>query len=118
MAERASTPSARSGRSPGELPVATLRLGGIYGPGQNGMVRLLRGTVHRVARRYVSNRIHVYDIAQAIGARARRADGLFNVWTTNGVAERNRPPQRSPRDRSTGNLLCRGQGFFAAGLGF
>jgi nucleoside-diphosphate-sugar epimerase len=64
-----------------KLPVAILRLGGIYGPGQNGMVRLLRGTVHRVAKPgHVSNRIHVYDIAQAIDAAfARRADGLFNV---------------------------------------
>ncbi len=63
------------------LPVAILRLGGIYGPGQNGMVRLLRGTVHRVAKAgHVSNRIHVYDIAQAIDAAlARRADGLFNI---------------------------------------
>src|SRR5712692_5553720 len=26
-----------------KLPVAILRLGGIYGPGQNGMIRLLRG---------------------------------------------------------------------------
>ena len=61
--------------------VAILRLGGIYGPGQNGMVRLLRGTVHRIAKPgHVSNRIHVYDIAQAIEAAfARRADGVFNV---------------------------------------
>jgi nucleoside-diphosphate-sugar epimerase len=64
-----------------KLPVAILRLGGIYGPGQNGMVRLLRGTAHRVAKPgHVSNRIHVYDIAQAIDAAfARRADGVFNV---------------------------------------
>jgi nucleoside-diphosphate-sugar epimerase len=63
------------------LPVAILRLGGIYGPGQNGMVRLLRGTAQRVAKAgHVSNRIHVYDIAQAIDAAfARRADGVFNV---------------------------------------
>jgi nucleoside-diphosphate-sugar epimerase len=64
-----------------QLPVAILRLGGIYGPGRNGMVRLLRGGVHRVAKPgHVSNRIHVYDIAQTIDAAfARRADGLFNV---------------------------------------
>ena len=64
-----------------ELPVAILRLGGIYGPGRNGMVRLLRGTVQRVAKPgHVSNRIHVADIAQAIDAAcARRADGVFNV---------------------------------------
>src|SRR5262249_27410168 len=57
------------------LPVAILRLGGIYGPGQNAMVRLLRGTVHRIAKPgHVSNRVHVYDIAQAIDAAfARRA---------------------------------------------
>ncbi len=63
------------------LPVAILRLGGIYGPGQNAMVRLLRGTAHRVAKPgHVSNRIHVDDIAQAIDAAfARRADGVFNV---------------------------------------
>jgi len=63
------------------LPVAILRLGGIYGPGQNAMVRLLRGTVHRIAKPgHVSNRIHVYDIAGAIDAAfARRADGVFNV---------------------------------------
>jgi nucleoside-diphosphate-sugar epimerase len=63
------------------IPVAILRLGGIYGPGQNGMVRLLRGTVHRVAKPgHVSNRIHVYDIAQAIDAVfARRANGVCNL---------------------------------------
>jgi nucleoside-diphosphate-sugar epimerase len=63
------------------LPVAILRLGGIYGPGQNGMVRLLRGRVHRIAKPgHVSNRIHVLDIAQAIeAALVRRADGIFNV---------------------------------------
>ena len=64
-----------------QLPVAVLRLGGIYGPGQNGMVRLLRGGVQRVAKpSHVSNRVHVYDIAQAIEAAfARRAEGVFNV---------------------------------------
>ena len=63
------------------LPVAILRLGGIYGPGRNGMVRLLRGIVHRIAKPgHVSNRVHVYDIAQAIDAAfARSAVGVFNV---------------------------------------
>jgi nucleoside-diphosphate-sugar epimerase len=63
------------------LPVAILRLGGTYGPGQNALVRLLHGTVHRVAKPgHVSNRIHVHDIAQAIDAAfARRADGVFNL---------------------------------------
>jgi nucleoside-diphosphate-sugar epimerase len=64
-----------------QLPVAILRLGGIYGPGQNGMVRLIRGGVQRIAKPgHVSNRIHVHDIAQAIDAAfARSADGVFNV---------------------------------------
>jgi nucleoside-diphosphate-sugar epimerase len=64
-----------------QLPVALLRLGGIYGPGQNGMIRLLHGGAHRIAKPgHVSNRIHVADIAQAIDAAfARRADGIFNV---------------------------------------
>jgi nucleoside-diphosphate-sugar epimerase len=63
------------------LPVAILRLGGIYGPGRNAMVRLLRGTVHRIGKSgHVSNRVHVYDIAQAIDAAfARGAEGIFNV---------------------------------------
>jgi nucleoside-diphosphate-sugar epimerase len=63
------------------VPVAILRLGGIYGPGQNGMVRLLRGTVHRIAKPgHVSNRVHVYDIAQAIDAAFElQADGVFNI---------------------------------------
>jgi nucleoside-diphosphate-sugar epimerase len=63
------------------FPVAILRLGGIYGPGRTGMVRLLRGNVQRIVKRaHVSNRIHVSDVAQAIDAAfARRADGVFNV---------------------------------------
>jgi nucleoside-diphosphate-sugar epimerase len=45
------------------------------------MVRLLRGTVHRIGKPgHVSNRVHVYDIAQAIDAAfARGAEGIFNV---------------------------------------
>jgi nucleoside-diphosphate-sugar epimerase len=63
------------------LPVAILRLGGIYGPGRNAMVRLLRGSVQRIAKPgHVSNRVHVYDIAQAIDAAfVRNAEGVFNI---------------------------------------
>jgi nucleoside-diphosphate-sugar epimerase len=63
------------------LPIAILRLGGIYGPDQNNLLRLKRGTVHRVVKPgHVSNRIHVHDIAQAIDAAfAQRANGIFNV---------------------------------------
>jgi nucleoside-diphosphate-sugar epimerase len=67
------------------IPVAILRLGGIYGPGQNAFVRLLAGRAHRINKPgHVSNRIHVADIAQAIDAAfARRFGGIVNV--TDGV---------------------------------
>jgi nucleoside-diphosphate-sugar epimerase len=62
-------------------PVAVLRLGGIYGPGQNACVRLLAGRAHRIDKPgHVSNRIHVADIAQAIDAAFTRGfDGVVNV---------------------------------------
>src|SRR5262245_12997793 len=51
------------------VPVAVLRLAGIYGPGQNALTRLLAGRAHRVAKPgHVLNRVHVADIAQAIDA--------------------------------------------------
>jgi nucleoside-diphosphate-sugar epimerase len=64
-----------------KLPVAIMRLGGIYGPGQNAMIRLQRGAAHRVAKSgHVSNRVHVFDVAQAIEAAfERRIDGIVNV---------------------------------------
>jgi nucleoside-diphosphate-sugar epimerase len=64
-----------------KLPVAVLRLGGIYGPGQNAMIRLQRGTAHRVAKPdHVSNRVHVFDVAQAIDAAfEQHIDGVVNV---------------------------------------
>jgi nucleoside-diphosphate-sugar epimerase len=63
------------------IPVAILRLGGIYGPGQNAFVRLLAGRAHRIDKPgHVSNRIHVADITQAIEAAFRlRQDGVVNV---------------------------------------
>jgi nucleoside-diphosphate-sugar epimerase len=68
------------GRRAGK-PVAFLRLSGIYGPGQNALVQLRRGSAKRIDKPgQVFNRIHVGDIAQAIDAAfARRADGIFNV---------------------------------------
>ncbi len=61
--------------------VASLRLSGIYGPGQNALVQVKRGTAKRIDKPgQVFNRIHVEDIAQAIEACvARNADGAFNV---------------------------------------
>lgn len=62
-------------------PVAILRLSGIYGPGQNALVQVARGSAKRIDRPgQVFNRIHVADIAQAIDAAfARRANGVFNA---------------------------------------
>jgi nucleoside-diphosphate-sugar epimerase len=62
-------------------PVAILRLSGIYGPGQNALVQVARGSAKRIDKPgQVFNRIHVEDIAQAIDAAfAQRADGIFNV---------------------------------------
>jgi len=64
-----------------EKAVAILRLAGIYGPGQNALLQVARGTARRVIKpgQYF-NRIHVTDIAQAIDAAiGRRANGVFNV---------------------------------------
>ncbi len=63
------------------VPIAVLRLAGIYGPGQNALVNLLHGRAKRIVKPgQVFNRIHVADIAQAIDAAfARNADGIFNV---------------------------------------
>lgn len=63
------------------IPVAILRLAGIYGPGRNAFAQISRGDARRIVKPgQVFNRIHVDDIAQAIDAAfARRASGIFNV---------------------------------------
>jgi nucleoside-diphosphate-sugar epimerase len=63
------------------VPIAVLRLAGIYGPGQNTLVALARGKARRIIKPgQIFNRIHVADIAQAIDAAfARRANGVFNI---------------------------------------
>ena len=63
------------------VPVALLRLAGIYGPGRNTFVHLADGTARRLVKPgQVFNRIHVDDIAAVIEAAAeRRARGVFNV---------------------------------------
>ena len=45
------------------------------------MIRLRRGAAHRIAKTgHVSNRVHVFDVAQAIDAAfARRIDGIVNL---------------------------------------
>jgi nucleoside-diphosphate-sugar epimerase len=63
------------------IPVAVLRLAGIYGPGRNALTQIARGDARRVVKPgQVFNRIHVDDIAQAIDAAfARKATGIFNI---------------------------------------
>jgi nucleoside-diphosphate-sugar epimerase len=63
------------------IPVAILRLAGIYGPGQNALVALARGKARLIVKPgQVFNRINVGDIAQAIHAAfARGGAGVFNI---------------------------------------
>ncbi|WP_296572417.1 NAD-dependent epimerase/dehydratase family protein [Phreatobacter sp.] len=64
-----------------DIPVAILRLSGIYGPGQNALVNMARGTARRIIKPgQVFNRIHVDDIAQAVLACfAKGYAGIVNV---------------------------------------
>lgn len=63
------------------VPVAVLRLSGIYGPGRNGFVNLADGSARRLVKPgQVFNRIHVEDISAAVDrAFATGANGLFNI---------------------------------------
>lgn len=63
------------------IPVAVLRLAGIYGPGRNALTQIASGGARRIVKPgQVFNRIHVDDIAQAIDAAlAGGASGIFNV---------------------------------------
>ncbi|MGN6303290.1 MAG: SDR family oxidoreductase [Mesorhizobium sp.] len=63
------------------LPVAVLRLSGIYGPGRNAFVNLRDGTARRLVKPdQVFNRIHREDIAGALRHLAERnLGGVFNV---------------------------------------
>lgn len=63
------------------VPVAVLRLAGIYGPGRNAFVNLADGSAKRVVKAGQKfSRIHVGDIAGAtIAAAAALASGVFNI---------------------------------------
>ena len=63
------------------VPLAILRLSGIYGPGRNAFVNLDNGTARRIVKPgQIFNRIHVDDIAGSLLHLARiEADGVFNV---------------------------------------
>lgn len=63
------------------LPVAILRLSGIYGPGRNAFLNLENGTARRIVKPdQVFNRIHGEDIAGAVWHLAGlEQGGIFNV---------------------------------------
>lgn len=63
------------------IPVASLRLAGIYGPGRNALLSLQAGEARRIDKPgQVFNRIHVDDISAAIEAViAQSFSGIVNV---------------------------------------
>lgn len=62
------------------IPVAIVRLAGIYGPGRGPFEKIRRGTARRIIKPgQIFNRIHVDDIAAIVEAAFKaRADGIFN----------------------------------------
>lgn len=72
------------------IPIALLRLAGIYGPGRNGLVNLEAGKARRIVKPgQVFNRIHVVDIGLITEAMAlRKSSGVFN-----GADNEPAPPQ-------------------------
>jgi nucleoside-diphosphate-sugar epimerase len=63
------------------IPLAILRLSGIYGPGRNTFMNLANGTARRLVKKdQVFNRIRVEDIAEATAFLAGACTGgIFNV---------------------------------------
>lgn len=63
------------------LPLAVLRLAGIYGPGRNAFRNLAEGTARRLIKKdQVFNRIRVEDIgAAALFLAERKMGGIFNI---------------------------------------
>jgi nucleoside-diphosphate-sugar epimerase len=63
------------------VPLAVLRLSGIYGPGRNALASISAGEARRIAApRQWFNRIHVADIAGSAAFLARQATGgTFNI---------------------------------------
>jgi nucleoside-diphosphate-sugar epimerase len=65
----------------GSLPLAVLRLAGIYGPGRNALTNLAAGTARRIVKPgQIFNRIHVGDIAGVLSLLAEKEiGGVFNL---------------------------------------
>lgn len=63
------------------VPVARLRIAGIYGPGRSAIEALRGGRAHRLIKPgQVFNRIHVTDLGRIVAAAAQaRAQGPFNL---------------------------------------
>jgi nucleoside-diphosphate-sugar epimerase len=67
------------------VPVAVIRIAGIYGPGQNALETVKAGRARRIVKPgQVFNRIHVGDLAEIIEgtitlAMSHRAGGVFNA---------------------------------------
>jgi nucleoside-diphosphate-sugar epimerase len=63
------------------IPLAVLRLAGIYGPGRNALANLAAGTARRIVKPgQIFNRIHVEDIAGALSLFSEREmGGVFNL---------------------------------------
>ena len=63
------------------LPLAILRLAGIYGPGRSAFEKLRAGTARRIIKPgQVFNRIHNEDIGEITALAAhRRLSGIFNI---------------------------------------
>jgi nucleoside-diphosphate-sugar epimerase len=63
------------------LPLAVLRLAGIFGPGRYAFASLAAGTARRIVKSgQIFNRIHVGDIAGALSLLAEReTGGVFNL---------------------------------------
>ena len=64
-----------------DVPLAILRLSGIYGPGRNTFINFEKGTARRLVKKdQVFNRIRVEDIGAAAAFLARlNQRGIFNV---------------------------------------
>lgn len=64
-----------------KVPLAILRLAGIYGPGRNAFINLTNGNARRLHKvGQVFNRIHVDDIAGALQFLSTRNEGgIFNI---------------------------------------
>lgn len=80
----------RSFAGQARIPLAIVRLAGIYGPGRGPFEKIRNGTARRILKAgQVFNRIHVDDIAQIVeAALVQCADGIFN-----GSDDEPAPPQ-------------------------